>query len=155
MREPPEVPASARAARPGLRRLQRTLALLSVAFVVLLAGCGGDASRATVTLGESSTLSRADVQAAADAVLVRFSEFEGCTLLRLAYDEGFSSRQIGLAQPPAQEGEDIVVFTSDFEVDWTGQRNGMNPNSTYRDWTWTVRRADASQPWTVTNWGLA
>ena len=76
-------------------------------------------------------------------------------MLRLAYDEGFSSRQIGLAQPPAQEGEDIVVFTSDFEVDWTGQRNGMNPNSTYRDWTWTVRRADASQPWTVTNWGLA
>lgn len=154
MRELREAPASARAARPGFRRLQRTLALLSVAFVLLLAGCSGDASRATVTLGDSATLSRAELQAAADAVLVQFRDFEGCTLLRLTYDEAFSAQRIPL-EPPELEGEDIVVFTSDLAVDWTGQQNGLNPNSTYRDWTWTVRRADASHPWTVTNWGPA
>ena len=125
------------------------------ALVLALIGCTGDVSRATVTLGDSVEFSRTDLQGAADAVLAQFGDFEGCTLLRLTYDEDFSMRQVSLAAPPLPEEDQVVVFTSELWVDWTGQSNGMNPNSTYSDWTWTVRRADASAPWTVTNWGVS
>lgn len=144
-------------ARPGAGIVRRLLALVCVAFVVALAGCSspGNVSQATVTLGESEEFSQADLQSAADAVLERFRGFEGCILMRLGFDEGFSRRQLSLASPPLPEGEDAVVFTSEFRVDSTGHNNGLVPNSIYSDWTWTVTRADPSAPWVVTNYGVA
>ena len=137
--------------------MRKLLALMGAAVVLVLAGCSspGDVSRAAVTLGGSAEFSQAELRAASDAVLAAFHDFEDCTLVRLTYDEGFSDRQLSLAAGSLPEGEDAVVFTSEFWVGWNGQNNGMNPNSTYRDWTWTVTRADASAPWTVTNWGVA
>ncbi len=32
--------------------------------------------------------------------------------------------------------------------------HGLNPNSTYSDWTWTVTREGAFEPWAVTNYGV-
>ncbi|MCW5953468.1 MAG: hypothetical protein KIT69_14535 [Propionibacteriaceae bacterium] len=137
--------------------MRKLLALVCVALVVTLSGCSspGDVSQATVTLGESEEFSHADLQSAADSVLETFRGFEGCTLMRLSFDEGFSQRQLSLASPPLPEGEDAVVFTSEFRVDSTGHDNGLVPNSIYSDWTWTVARADASAPWAVKNYGVA
>lgn len=136
--------------------MRKLLGFVCVALAIVLAGCSapGDVSQATVALGESKEFGRADLESAADAVLVTFRGFEGCTLLHLRFDEGFSQRQLSLASPPLPEGEDAVVFTSEFRVDSTGQNNGFNPNSIYRDWTWTVTRADSSEPWEVTNYGV-
>ncbi|MGC3993612.1 MAG: hypothetical protein QM779_05725 [Propionicimonas sp.] len=134
--------------------MRTVFALLVATLALALGGCSspGDVSRAAVTLGDSAVFSRADLQAAADAVLVQFREFEGCTLQRLVYDENFSTRQIALASQPRPH-EDVVVFTSQFRVGPNGQRSGLNPDSTYGAWTWTVTRADASATWTVTSWG--
>lgn len=133
------------------------LALVTTAALLVLSGCGvpGNVNQATVTLGESATFSQAELKAAADAVLETFRGFEDCTLVKLTFSEAFSRRQRELASPPLPEGAAAVVFSSEFRVGPNGQGNGFNPNSTYRDWTWTVTRAEPSAPWTVTNWGVA
>lgn len=107
-----------------------------------------------MVIGESSQFSKAELDDAANAVLETFGEFEDCTLVELTFSEDFSQRQLDLASPPLPEGTDAVVFNSEFRVGPSGQNNGLNPNSIYRDWTWTVTRTDAS-PWTVTNYGVA
>lgn len=131
--------------------MRRILALLAALALLALAGCSGDTSRAAIRLGPSQQFSATELQAAADAILSRFHEFDGCTLLRLSYDEDFSERQLSLTETPTGQA---VVFTSDFEVDWTGASSGFNPNSTYTDWTWQVTRPDPDAPWEVTNWGV-
>lgn len=137
--------------------LGRLLAVATAAVLLLLAGCAspGNVSQASIVIGESSQFSQAELKGAADAVLEIFRGFEDCTLVELTFSEGFSQRQRELASPSLPEGTDAVVFDSEFWVGSNGQNNGFSPNSTYRDWTWTVTRADPSAPWTVTNWGVA
>lgn len=130
--------------------------MATVAVLVALTGCAspGNVSGASIVIGDTSQFTQADLNAAADAVLEAFSGFEDCTLVKLTFSEEFSRRQRELASPPLPEGKGAVVFNSEFRVGPSGQNNGLNPNSTYRDWTWTVTRADASAPWTVTNYGV-
>lgn len=128
-------------------------ALVVIAFA--LAGCSGDVSRAIIELGDSERFSQAELQAAADVVLTKFREFEGCTLLRLTYDEEFSEEQGALTWPRPADAQDVVVFTSDFAVDWTGSDGSLTPNSTYSGWSWEVTRTDPAAPWVVWNWGVA
>jgi hypothetical protein len=131
------------------------MAVMGAAIVLALTGCSGDVSRATITLGESDQFSRTEIQAAADVVLAEFGTFRGCTLLRLTYDEEFSTRQGSLSWAPPPEGDDVLLLTSDFAVDWTGGDGSLTPNSTYTGWTWEVTRTGPEAPWTVTNRGVA
>lgn len=135
----------------------RRLLAVSAAVLLMFTGCAspGNVSQASIVIGESSQFSQAELKSAADAVLGTFRGFEDCTLVKLTFSEAFSQRQRQLASPPLPEGTDVVVFNSEFRVGPNGQNNGFNPNSTYRDWTWTVTRAQPSAPWTVTNWGVA
>lgn len=142
------------AGRPSAGRLLRlVVAFLCGTVLVTLTGCGGDVSRATVSLGESAIFSRADLQSAADAIMTRFEGFRGCTLVKLAYDEKASEEQ-GTPASPDPHGGEVAVFTSEFTVDWTGGDGSLAPNST-NSWTWEVRRPNAASPWTVANYGAA
>ena len=52
------------------------MAVLCAAIVFALTGCSGDASRATISLGESDQFSRTEIQAA-DVVLAEFGTLRG------------------------------------------------------------------------------
>ena len=134
----------------------RWLALAAVAMLFVLTGCAppGNVGQVSVTLGESTQFSRAELQAAADAVLAACQDFEDCTRVDLTFDQSFSDGQLKVAAPPLPKGRQAVVFDSEFRVGRAGQNNGLNPNSTYSGWTWTVTRTDATAPWTVTNYGV-
>lgn len=135
--------------------MRRIVGLLCAVLVVVMAGCSGDVSRATIRLGASDHYSRAELQAAADAVLEEFRRFKGCTLLALSYDEEVSERQEALTWPRPPDPIDVVIFTSDFSVDGSGSDGSLTPNSTYRGWSWEVTRPSPDLPWKVTNHGMA
>ncbi|MFT4109989.1 hypothetical protein [Propionicimonas sp.] len=125
--------------------------------MLILSGCSGrgDVSRARVRLGESATFSRAELRAAADAVLARFGDFTGCTLYELSYDEDFSLAHAAAAGEPARaRGPVVVVFRSSFSVDSGGGDGSLPSDATLDGWTWTVTRTDPAGPWTVTDEGV-
>lgn len=137
--------------------LRRLLAVAVAAVLLVLTGCAspGNVSQTSIMLGESSQFSKTELEDAANAVLKAFGGFDDCALVKLSFSETFSQRQLDLASPQLPEGTDAVVFNSEFRVGPNGRNGGLNPNQTYRDWTWTVTRTDASAGWTVTNYGVA
>lgn len=134
----------------------RVLTATSLVIALALAGCSGDVSRAEVTIDESRMYTRVELQAAAESVLSDGRQCTPCTLLRVAYDEEFSSEHQWLADElrPSPDA-DVVVFSGAFSVDWRGKDYGLNANSTYENMTWTVARIPPNGSWLVINKGVA
>jgi len=49
--------------------------------------------------------------------------------------------------------EEVIVLTSTFETDGENHNNGLNPNYTYEDYTWTLTRDTSAGLWEVTDHG--
>lgn len=103
---------------------------------VLIFGCAkGDVSQVDRVVGESEIFTSRQIDKAMDAGTRDFHRnFSGCTLLKLEYDE-----------TDAQNGQteldgDTIVINSSFYVDSSGASESLEPNSTYRNFRWTLTR---------------
>ena len=129
--------------------MKRWIALVLCA--VLLAGCGGgDVSEVGRSIGTCELYTAHQVEAAMDEVEKFFrSEFDGCTLLRLEYDEEKSLEKArGWSE---QYGAEAIVLQSDFYVDDSGRSVTLEPNELYRNYEWVLVRTAFG--WKLETWG--
>jgi len=72
------------------------------------------------------------------------SDFAGCTLTDLWYDEDASASSEWAAQYHA---DGAIVLLSNFNVNSSGGDGSLNPNSTYTDWQWILVRNKDCNTW--------
>ncbi|MCL1963829.1 MAG: DUF4829 domain-containing protein [Firmicutes bacterium] len=114
--------------------------------------------------GTSVKFSAAEIRAAEDVVLRKFNQsYEGCTLLKLWYDEGYSDEDIenalssGAASYYADRGitkVNMIVLLSNFHVDSVGPNDGWEGPGNVNGWMWVLIRDSKTGAWRVDNWGL-
>lgn len=129
--------------------------ILSVVLLLalLLCGCGGqgDTQNVVYDIGSSRLYETGEIEGAMDVVEQYFRKnFSGCTLIKLSYDEAFSSR-FAEKEVALYDGDDAIVLNSVFDV---AEENGpvtLEPGSTHY-YTWTLTRS-GNGTWTLQNWG--
>ena len=128
----------------------KRIAAFIVLLVVLLslAGCGD-----AVSVGgfSSKYMNSDDYEAAVQEMMTYFNSFEGCTLKKV----GYAGDAVVKAEADARglAPEEVIVLTSTFETDGENHNNGLNPNYTYEDYTWTLTRETSAGLWEVTDHG--
>ena len=129
--------------------MKRITAFFVLLVVLLgLAGCGD-----AVSVGgfSSKYMNNDDYEAAVQEVMTYFSSFEGCTLKKIGYAGDAAVKTEAEARGLAPE--EVIVLTSTFETDGENHNNGLNPNYTYEDYTWTLTRDTTAGLWEVTDHG--
>ena len=134
--------------------MKKIKVLLSLVLcLVLLTACGGgDVRRVQCNAGPSKVYAELEIRKAMDTVADYFKkEFDGCTLIRLEYDE--SRVEAAQAEWAAQYGADqAIVLLSEFAVDSSGGDGSLNPDSIYRNWKWVLVR-NGGGAWELKTWG--
>ena len=129
--------------------MKRIVSITCLLLVVLfLIGCGGGVS---VGGFSSKYMNSDDYEAAVQEVMTYFNSFEGCTLKKIEYAGDAAVKTEAEARGLAPE--EVIVLTSTFETDGENHNNGLNPNYTYEDYTWTLTRHTSSGLWEVTDHG--
>ena len=129
-----------------MKRIVSITCLLLV--VLLLVGCSGGVS---VGGFSSKYMNSDDYEAAVQEVMTYFSSFEGCTMKKIGYAGDAAVKTEAKARGLAPE--EVIVLTSTFETDGENHNNGLNPNYTYKDYTWTLTRHTSAGLWEVTDHG--
>ena len=129
-----------------MKRIAAFFVLLVVLFG--LAGCGD-----AVSVGgfSSKYMNNDDYEAAVQEVMTYFRSFEGCTMKKIGYAGDAAVKAEADARGLAPE--EVIVLTSTFETDGENHNNGLNPNYTYEDYTWTLTRDTTAGLWEVTDHG--
>ena len=129
--------------------MKRIVSITCLLLVVLfLIGCGGGVS---VGGFSSKYMNSDDYEAAVQEVMTYFNSFEGCTLKKIEYAGDAAVKTEAEARGLAPE--EVIVLTSTFETDGENHNNGLNPNYTYEDYTWTLTRTTTAGLWEVTDHG--
>ena len=126
-------------------------------FVILAAvigtpSGGGNADNVVITEYSSQIYTDEEIASAIDTTIDYFEDgFSGCTLTEISYvgDENLDKYTSYLERFDA---DDVIAFTSSFDVDSTGGDGSINPNQTYTGWNWIlVRTTDGN--WTHVDHG--
>ena len=126
----------------------------NAAFIVLLAvllGLAGCGDAVSVGGFSSKYMNSDDYEAAVQEVMTYFRSFEGCTMKKIGYAGDAAVKAEADARGLAPE--EVIVLTSTFETDGENHNNGLNPNYTYEDYTWTLTRNTTAGLWEVTDHG--
>lgn len=124
---------------------RRVSVLLCFLLVLLTAGCRGDVSNVKVLEYKSDIYSEEEIKEAIEAVKKYFrSEFSGCTLTEITYagDDKISSYEEWATR---NDGDEVIVLISSFDVDASGGDGSLNPNSTYSNWSWILARRNGEK----------
>lgn len=122
----------------SMNKLIRIIACMLLVF--LTAGCRGDVSNVKVLEYKSDIYSEEEIEEAIEVVKKYFrSEFSGCTLTEITYagDDKISSYEDWATR---NDGDEVIVLISSFDVDASGVDGSLNPNSTYSNWNWILVR---------------
>jgi len=143
--------------------MQRITVFICLLIAVLtLSSCSsnpGMTKNAMVELGDSQKFTKEEVQAAAECILEKFKDFNGCDLKKLWYDEERSKMQVevymshGKGSVNGIEEDNVIVLYSDFYVYKTGGSGGFNPDSDYENWNWILIRNTKIGNWRADDWG--
>ena len=129
--------------------MKRIVSITCLLLVVLfLVGCSGGVS---VGGFSSKYMNSDDYEAAVQEVMTYFSSFEGCTMKKIGYAGDAAVKTAAEARGLAPE--EVIVLTTTFETDGENHNNGLNPNYTYEDYTWTLTRDTTAGLWEVTDHG--
>lgn len=113
--------------------MRKKLLILVAAVCVIVVGfysLGGNTAHATVIPRDSAIFSQQEISAAIRSAKLYFKlHFSGCTLT-----------EIGYAGDSLNGDDRVIVLTSSFDVDSSGGDGSLNPNETYTDWQWTLKR---------------
>lgn len=132
--------------------MKKRIVIISLLLCFLLTACGGGKVRTMPVIGPSELYTDREIGKAMDIVADYFKkEFDGCTLIRLEYDEAAVRDELMGWADQYDEGQAIVLL-SDFEVDSSGGDGSLNPNDTYRNWKWILTRTGAGE-WQLRTWG--
>lgn len=116
------------------------------AACLVFTSCGGNAGNSDnteVEVVDTAQFTREEIGTAVNAVKSQFKDFKKCELLRLTYQEASSSAT-----------GNIIVFNSEFYVSPEGGvDDGLQPDHTYTNWSWTLTRENENSGWTVDGWG--
>ena len=128
----------------------RKMISLCLVLGLLLSACGGDVSHVRRIPGESELYSDGEIRSAMKVVADFFRrEFDGCTMTEIRYEEEkYAERQRAEAQ---NYGAEVIILLTDFMVDSSGGGGSLNPNSTYRNYQWTLTRTLFG--WELQDWG--
>ena len=132
--------------------MKKRIVVVSLLLCLLLTACGGGKVRTMPAIGPSELYTDREIGKAMDIVADYFKkEFDGCTLIRLEYDEAAVRDELMGWADQYEEGQAIVLL-SDFDVDSSGGDGSLNPNDTYRNWKWILTRTGAGE-WQLRTWG--
>ena len=70
--------------------------------------------------------------------------FDGCKLRELQYI-GDEKNNDYLDFATRNGAEEVLVFTSTFDVDESGGDGSLNPNDTYKNWKWILVRRSGGE----------
>lgn len=131
------------------------IAILAVAAACFLSAGRGDVSDVKRIFGNSALYDEAQVSEACRVVETYFAaEFEGCTLIALAYDEDIENRFAGeIARYRAEKGQELIVLLSIFTTDKHGGDGSFNPDDVCTDWQWYLVRTADQKSWEVVTCG--
>ena len=133
--------------------MKKQILVFVISLFLFLAGCAkGNVSNVNCIIGDSVIFSTAEIESAMDTAIARFkSEFEGCTLLTMEYDEA-RTQEAALEWAEDCGAEEAIVLLSSFSVAEKGGDGSLNPGSTYYDWQWILVRSNDGA-WELRTWG--
>ena len=127
--------------------MKRVLAciLLCLMLFALTACGGGDVDEVGVLEVESELYTSAEIADGINVTLEYFKKnFDGCKLRELQYI-GDEKNNDYLDFATRNGAEEVLVFTSTFDVDESGGDGSLNPNDTYRNWKWILVRTNGGE----------
>lgn len=143
--------------------MKKMISILCIILAALsLVACKqvGKTNNVVVDIGESIKFNDEEINNAINCVKEKFRDFEGCNLTKLWYDEeksnhiieGYFKNEKGSVNG-VKKAENVIVLMSSFDVDSSGGDGSFNPNSTYSNWQWILRRNSKTDNWQVYDWG--
>ena len=127
--------------------MKRVLAcvILCLTLFALTACGGGDVGIISMGDMSSEVYTPSEINSGIKTVLDYFrKEFKGCSLKELAYI-GDEKNNDYLDFATRNGAEEVLVFTSTFDVDESGGDGSLNPNDTYRNWKWILVRTNGGE----------
>lgn len=107
----------------------------------------------TEIIVKSEIYNEKDIKDAMNIVKKKFkSEFKGCILTDLWYDENVSTTSAD-EWTKQYNVEEAIVLLSNFNVDSSGGDGSLNPNTTYTEWQWILVRDNSNNKWELKTWG--
>lgn len=126
--------------------MKRVLACAALCLTLFaLTACGGDVGEVGILEVDSEIYTSADLESGVNAVLDYFKKnFDGCKLRELQYI-GDEENGDYLDFATRNGADEVLVFTSTFDVDESGGDGSLNPNDTYRNWKWILVRKSGGE----------
>lgn len=127
--------------------MKRVLAcvILCLTLFALTACGGGDVGEVGILAVDSEIYTSAELESGVNTVLDYFQkEFDGCKLRELQYI-GDEKNNDYLDFATRNGAEEVLVFTSTFDVDESGGDGSLNPNDTYKNWKWILARTNGGE----------
>ena len=123
-----------------MKRL-RNIALFPLTVIILTA-CSGMTKVKPI---KSLIFSEDDYQQATEALQEYISDWEGITLHEISYagDDTVKAE----AKAAGVNSDCLIVLKTNFDTDGEDHQNGLEPNHTYEDFTFTFVRDDFTMPW--------
>lgn len=135
-----------------------TAGIVIVCIIVIIFirfGNKGNTSNVKRVIGYSALYDEELINKAFDAVEDKFaSDFKGCTLTELRYDENVEKRfSDEMTKYHAMHKEELIIVLSAFDTGRKSKDLGFTPNETYEGWSWRLVRTDNQQEWEVVEGG--
>ncbi|MDU5080203.1 DUF4829 domain-containing protein [uncultured Tissierella sp.] len=105
-----------------------------------------------IDIGESAKFTEEEITEAIDLVKNNF-DFPASTLTKVWYDEEKSDSYFRDDFKQGVIPENVILLLSNFDVDGSGDNPVLNPNSTYTNYQWILRRGSKTSKWRIEDWG--
>lgn len=105
-----------------------------------------------IDIGESTKFTKEEITEAVDLVKNNF-DFPAANLTKIRYDEELSD---SILKDDFEKGVDpkiMIIILSEFDVDGSGDNPVLNPNSTYTDYMWILKRDRETSKWIIDDCG--
>ena len=126
--------------------MKRVLACILLCLTLFaLTACGGDVGEVGILAVDSEIYTSAELESGVNTVLDYFKEnFDGCKLRELQYI-GDEENNDYLDFATRNGADEVLVFTSTFDVDERGGDGSLNPNTSYMGWLWILARTNGGE----------